>query len=113
MSMLMGILQSCKLIKQSASLVLHFVLDILQLVLNSLQQESCEEVNLTSQLPPMPRVYHRFLTWVIQQEPLENVDGGILPGVELPLNSSCLCSHLCNHSVKFSLADTLLLSCIG
>ena len=54
-----------------------------------------------------------FLTWVIQQEPLENVDGGILPGVELTLNSSCIRSHLCNHSVKLSLADTFLLSCIG
>ena len=46
-----GILESCKLIKQPVGLVLlllHFVLDILQLVPNSLQQESCEQENLTS-----------------------------------------------------------------
>jgi len=58
-----GILQCCKLIKQPVGLVLlllHFVLDNLQLVPNSLQQESCEEENLTTQLPPMPYVYHIF-----------------------------------------------------
>jgi len=49
-----------------------------------------------------------FLTWVIQQKPLENVDGGILPGVELTLNGS----YLCDHTVKISLADTLLLNCV-
>ena len=54
-----------------------------------------------------------FCTWIIQQEPLWNVNSSILPGIELSLNSSCLCSHLCNHSVKFSLADTLLFSCVG
>jgi len=50
-----------------------------------------------------------FLTWVIQQEPLENVNCGILPGVELTLNGS----YLCDHTVKISLADTLLLSCVA
>ena len=58
-----GILESCKLIKQPVGLVLlllHFVLDILQLVPNSLQQESCEQENLTSQLPPLPCAYHGF-----------------------------------------------------
>ena len=58
-----SISQSCKLIEQPVDLVLlllHFGLDILQLVLNTpqlllncLQQESCEQENLTSQLPPI------------------------------------------------------------
>jgi len=58
-----GISQHCKLIKQPVGLVmllLHFVLDNLQLVPSSLQQESCEEENLTTQLQPMPYVYHIF-----------------------------------------------------
>ena len=58
-----GISQCCKLIKHPAGLVLlllHFVLDILQLVPNSLQQESCKWENLTTQLPPMPWIYGRF-----------------------------------------------------
>jgi len=75
----------------------------------SFQQESCEEENLTTQLPPMPCVYNRFFTWIIQQEPFENVNSSILPGVELTLNSSCLCSN----TVKLSFADTLLLSCVA
>ena len=105
-----GISQRCKLIKQPVGLVLHFVVDNLQLVLNSLQQESCEWENLLTQLP-CTNVYSRFdfLTWVLQQEPFENVNGGILPGVELTLNSSCPCSH----NVKLGFVDTLLLSCVG
>ena len=37
------------------------------------------------------------------------MNSGILPGVELTLNSSCLCSH----TVKLGFADTLLLSCVA
>ena len=115
-----SISQSCKLIEQPVDLVLlllHFGLGILQLVLNTpqlvlncLQQESCEQENLTSQLPPITcfYFYQNFLTWVLQQKPLENMDGGILPGVELMLNGS----YLCDHTVKISLADTLLLCCV-
>jgi len=65
-----GIPQSCKLVKQPVGLVLlfhHFVLDILklvlnipQLVLNNLQQESWQQENLTSQLLPISCVYDGF-----------------------------------------------------
>jgi len=57
------ILQCCNLIKQPVGLfllLLHFVLDILQLVTYSFQKEICEEENLTTQLPPMPCVYCTF-----------------------------------------------------
>ena len=62
-----GISQRCKLIKHPVGLVFHFVLDNLQLVPNSLQQESCEWENLLTQLP-CTNVYSRFdfLTWVLQ-----------------------------------------------
>ena len=50
-----------------------------------------------------------FLTWVVQQEPFQNVDSGILPGVELALNGS----YPHDHMVKISLADTLLLNCVA
>ena len=51
-----GISQRCKLIKQHAGLVLHFVVDNLKLVPNSLQQKSCK----CSHHKCTSCVYHRF-----------------------------------------------------
>jgi len=83
---------------------------------NILQQESCEIDNLSTQLPPisyfsqisLPGLSGRYIlrmwrVWILNSSHL----------CDLYLNSSCLCSHLCNHPVKISLADTLLLSCIA
>ena len=97
------VLQCCKLIKCPVGLGL----DDLQLVRNSVQQESCGWENLSTQvLPPMPC---NFLTWVSRQDSVENVEGGISPSAVCTLNSS----YLCNHAVKISFADTLWLSCVA
>ena len=115
-----SISQSCKLIEQPVDLVLlllHFGLDILQLVLNTpqlllncLQQESCEQENLTSQLPPITCFYfYQISLPVFSSRNLLRIWMVAFCQVLSSLSTAAICVT----TVKITLADTLLLCCVA